>query len=127
MIAALAGAFYVILGAAGFAVTGGVGFAQTTGALLLGVFELNGLHNVVHLAVGIVLLVAATRRVPVARTINTIVGAAFLAVGLVGLFLIGGDLNILAINGGDEVLNFATAALLLLVGLGAETSSGESL
>jgi hypothetical protein len=127
MIAAIAGAFYVILGAAGFAVTGGVGFAQTTGALLLGVFELNGLHNVVHLAVGIVLLVAATRRVPVARTINAIVGAAFLAVGLVGLFIIGGDLNILAINGGDEVLNFATAALLLLVGLGAETSNSKSL
>jgi hypothetical protein len=126
MVAAIAGAFYVILGAAGFAVTGSVGFVQTTGALLFGVFELNGLHNVVHLAVGAVLLVAATRRVPVARTINAIVGAAFFAVGLVGLFIIGGDLNILAINGGDEVLNFATAALLLLVGLGAEASSSES-
>jgi hypothetical protein len=71
-------------------------------------------------------LVAATRRGAVASRFNQILGSAFLAVGLVGLFLIGTELNILAINGSDEVLNFATAAVLLLVGFGAETSPDDS-
>jgi hypothetical protein len=126
LLAAIAGVLYVIIGALGFTVTSGVGFFAPTGALLFGVFELNGFHNVVHLAIGAVLLVAATRRGAVARRCNQILGSALLAVGLVGLFLIGTELNILAINGGDEVLNFATAAVLLLVGFGAETSPDDS-
>jgi hypothetical protein len=126
LLAAIAGALYVIIGALGFIVTNGVGFFASSGALLFGVFELNGFHNVVHLAVGVVLLFAATRRGTVARRFNEVVGSAFLAVGLVGLFLIGTEYNFLAINGGDEALNFATAAVLLLVGFGAEATLADS-
>jgi hypothetical protein len=53
---------------------------------------------------------------------NTVLGAIFLLVGVVGFVVTGGGnpLNILALNGADTVLNFATAVVLLCVGLGAD-------
>jgi hypothetical protein len=48
------------------------------------------------------------------------VGAVYLAVGAAGLFLVGTEANIIALNGADNVLHFASALLLLGVGLGAD-------
>ena len=39
------------------------------------------------------------------------------AVGILGLFLIGTDANILSLNGADNVLHLASAIVLLGVGL----------
>jgi hypothetical protein len=61
--------------------------------------------------------------VKAARTTNTIVGAAYLLLGLVGLFILESAANILALNGADNVLHFASAAVLLAVGLGADKST----
>jgi hypothetical protein len=62
---------------------------------------------------------------PVYRALaNTIIGAVYLLLGVVGLLLVGGDnpLNVLALNGADNVLHFASAVVLLAVGLGADRS-----
>ena len=117
------GVVYILVGVLGFTVTSGVGFFATDGGLLLGIFEVNVFHNVAHLLIGAALLIAGLSNVRAARTVNSVVGAAYLLLGLVGLFLIGSALNILALNSADNVLHFASAAVLLAVGLGADKHS----
>jgi hypothetical protein len=120
LLAIILGIFYVLIGIAGFAVTMGIGFFAAPGGLLLGIFEVNSFHNVAHLLLGATLLIAGLAGVRAARTVNSIVGAAYLVLGIAGLFVVGSPFNILAINGADNVLHFGSAALLLAVGLGAE-------
>jgi len=117
------GAVYVLVGLLGFSVTAGVGFFDTSGGLLLGLFEVNILHNVAHLLIGAALLIAGLSSVPAARSLNTTVGAVYLVLGIVGLFIVGSTFNILAINAADNVLHFASAAVLLAVGLGADKTA----
>ena len=114
------GAVYILIGILGFTVTAGVGLFDTAGGLLLGIFEVNVFHNVAHLLIGAALLIAGLSSVKAARMTNTVVGAAYLILGVAGLIIIGGPLNILALNGADNVLHFASAAVLLAVGLGAD-------
>lgn len=119
------GVVYLLVGAAGFAVTGGVGFAATEGNPLV-VFDVNPLHNLVHLGIGAALLVAARSSVRAARGVNTAVGAVYLLVGVLGLFLVGSAANVLALNGADNVLHLASALLLLGVGLGADRAAAPA-
>ena len=120
LLATVFGAVYLVVGLLGFTVTGGVDFFDTEGALLLGVFEVNIFHNVAHLLIGASLLIAGLSNVRAAKGANITVGAAYLLLGIVGLFLIGSPANILAINAADNVLHFASATVLLAVGLGAD-------
>ncbi|MGH4020648.1 MAG: DUF4383 domain-containing protein [Pseudonocardiaceae bacterium] len=116
------GAVYVVVGLVGFAVTGSTGFASMEGGLLLGLFEVNPLHNIVHVLVGALLLIGGFAAAQVAKTVNTTVGAVYLVVGALGLAVHGSALNILALNYPDHLLHFASAALLLAVGLAADRS-----
>ncbi len=109
------GVVYLLVGVAGFAVTSGVDFAGTDGESLI-IFDVNPLHNIVHLLIG-ALLLFASRTVTTAKGANTLVGGVYLLVGVVGLFLLDSDANILALNGADNVLHLASALLLLGVGL----------
>jgi len=121
LLGAVFGTVYLLVGIAGFFVTSGVGFASTDGKALI-IFDVNPLHNVIHLLIGAALLIAATRSVPAAKGVNTTVGAVYLLVGAAGLFLVGSSANIIALNGADNVLHFASAVLLLGVGMGADKS-----
>ncbi|WP_454041300.1 DUF4383 domain-containing protein [Cellulosimicrobium sp. Marseille-Q8652] len=118
LLAAVFGAVYLLVGLAGFVVTAGVGFAATEGENLL-LFEVNPLHNVVHLGIGAALLLAS-RSAPAAKAVNVTIGAVYLLVGVVGLFLVGTAANIIALNGADNVLHLGSAILLLGVGLAAD-------
>lgn len=120
LLATVFGAVYLLIGLLGFAYTGGVGFFATSGGFILGLFEVNIFHNVAHLLIGAALLIAGLSNIPAARATNITIGAAYLLLGIAGLFLVGTEVNILAINAADNVLHFASAALLLAVGLGAE-------
>lgn len=111
------GAIYLLVGLIGFAVTGGVDFVARDGEPLLGLFEVNPLHNIVHLLVGAALLWGAMKGTNAARAINTTVGATYLLVGILGLFMTDSEANILALNGADNVLHLASAAVLLTAGL----------
>ena len=121
IVATVFGAVYLLVGLAGFLVTGGLPFAGQQGNALV-VFDVNPLHNVVHLGIGLALLLAS-RSVAGARATNTTIGAVYLLVGVLGLFLIGSGANILALNGADNVLHLASAVLLLAVGLGADKAT----
>lgn len=120
LVATIFGAVYLLVGLLGFAVTGGVGFVATKGGLLLGIFEVNPLHNVAHLLIGAVLLIAGLTRVAAAKAANITIGAVYLLLGIVGFFLVGTGANILALNTPDHFLHLVSAIVLLGVGLGAE-------
>ncbi len=116
LIATIFGAVYLLVGILGFFVTSGVGFFATEGQNLI-IFAVNPLHNIIHLAIGAALLIAGLTSIPAAKGVNTTVGGVYLLVGIVGLFLLGSSLNIIALNGADNVLHLASAVLLLGVGL----------
>jgi hypothetical protein len=65
---------------------------------------------------------AGLATVTAAKAVATVVGAVFLVLGIAGLFVIGSPVNVLALNGADNVLHFASAVVLLAVGLGADRS-----
>jgi hypothetical protein len=120
IVATVFGAVYVLVGLLGFAVTGGVGFIATEGGLLLGIFEVNPLHNVAHLLIGAALLLGGIASVAAAKAVNATIGAAYLLLGIVGFFLAGTAANILALNTADHFLHLASAIVLLGVALGFE-------
>ncbi len=126
LIGTIFGAVYLLVGALGFAYTGGVSFVATQGGLILGIFEVNPLHNIAHLLIGAALLVAGLLSAVAAKSVNIIVGAAYLLLGIVGFFLTGTGANILALNTPDHFLHLASAIVLLGVGLGAERASRSS-
>ncbi|MGH1526751.1 DUF4383 domain-containing protein [Leifsonia sp. L25] len=120
LVATIFGAVYLLVGLLGFAVTGGVGFIATKGGLLLGIFEVNPLHNIAHLLIGAALLIAGLTRVAAAKAVNITVGAVYLLLGIIGFFLVGTAANILALNTLDHFLHLVSAIVLLGVGLGAD-------
>jgi hypothetical protein len=122
LIATIFGVVYLLVGVLGFFVTSGIGFFATQGANLI-VFAVNPLHNIIHLLIGAALLAAGLKSVPAARSVNTTVGGVYLLVGIVGLFLLNTSLNIIALNGADNVLHLASAVLLLGVGLSQDKAA----
>lgn len=114
------GAAYLVIGATGLAVSAGVGAFDPEGAELLGILRANPAHSVLHLLIGLALVGAAVAGVRRSRPVNIALGALSLVLGMFGLFAVGTSANVLAINGGDNVLHFASATALLAVGLGAE-------
>ena len=110
----LFGAIYLLVGLVGFAVTGTADFAvKHTGKNLI-IFQLNPLHNVVHIAIGLALLLAARNAIS-SRAVNATIGSVYLLVGIVGLFVATStnSLNVLALNQPDNGLHLATAILAL--------------
>jgi hypothetical protein len=116
----IVGAVWLVAGIAGFFVTPGVGFFSAPGKLLLGLFSVNPFANALDIVLGAALLMAGLSSTAVAKVATTIAGTVFLLLGLVGLFVIGTEFNFLALNGADNVAHFASAVLLLAVGLGAD-------
>jgi hypothetical protein len=112
------GVLFVGVGLAGFGVTGFEGFADPDGDLLLGVFEVNPLHNVVHVAIGAagIALWKPLRR---ARAYGWVLVVGYGATFVYGLFVAGSDhpLNVLAINDADNWLHVTSALLGLVVAL----------
>ena len=116
-LALVVGALYLLIGVLGFFVTGFDRFAEHTDETLLG-FEINPLHNVVHVVVGLAGLVMSSS-LSTARAFGWL-----LAVGYGGTFVLGlvvaddPDHNVLSLNTADNVLHLVSAALGLLVALG---------
>src|SRR5674536_355137 len=110
------GVVYLLVGLLGFFVKSN-GFAATDGGKLLGIFMVNPLHNIVHLAVGALLVYGASRGEAMSRNVNILVGGIYLVVGIIGLFILSSSANILALNSADNGLHFVSAVLLLGVGL----------
>ena len=126
LVATVFGAVYVLVGLLGFAYTGGTPFAAPDtdgGNLILGIFEVNPLHNIAHLLIGAALLVAGLRNVAAARGTNLTIGVAYLALGIIGFFLASNHnsaLNFLSLNTPDHFLHLGSALVLLATALGTD-------
>lgn len=113
------GAVYLLVGAVGFAVTGLSNFASDTNTQLI-IFDVNPLHNIVHLAIGAALLGASASN-KISGPVNGVVGATYLVVALIGLT---GVLTFLSINAGpvpDFFLHLASGLVLVAFIKGASS------
>jgi hypothetical protein len=117
LVAFVFGAVFVLVGLAGFVVSGGHHAVGSDGGKLLGLFQVNVVHNLVHLAVGAVMIGAAIAGARAARMVNLLFGVVYLAVFVFGLFALGNALNFLALNAADNGLHLVLGAVLLAVGL----------
>lgn len=84
---------------------------------LFGLFAVNGLHNVVHLATGIVFLGVAFMAPMQSVMAAKVFGVVYAVVAILGLVM-GGDmlLGLIAVNMTDHILHIALALVLLYVG-----------
>ena len=110
------GAVLLLVGLIGFAADSAFDTGQgIDGGKLLGIFEVNGIHNLVHLASGLLLLAVAPKR----ATARAGVIAFGLVYGLVTLIgLIDGEdvLGLIPVNPADNVLHIALTAAALVAG-----------
>jgi hypothetical protein len=102
------GVLYASAGIVGLALTGFDDLTSTSGASLV-IFEVNGLQNLLHLAVGVA-LVSASAGPEAARLLTTLTAVAFGVAGLLGLALVGTDANVLALNAATNIAHLVTAA-----------------
>ena len=118
-VAMVFGVVFTLVGLAGFLVSNT--FAGTDDSTLLG-FEVNHLHNIVHLLIGVALL-AASRTTATARTANLVIGIAYLGLAVLGPFITGTEANLLALNSPDHVLHLLSGLVLTGVGVAADKTS----
>jgi uncharacterized protein DUF4383 len=121
--ALLVGAVFVIVGIAGFipGITTNVGDMKFAGhespSELLGLFQVSILHNIVHLAIGIIGLVAAATWEG-ARLYLVGGGAIYLALAVYGWIVERtSDANFVPMNNADNVLHVVLGAGLILLGV----------
>lgn len=85
------------------------------GDLFLG-FEVNAIHNLIHVASGLVLLVASPKRAS-ARAVALGFGLVYGLVAIIGLVDGEDVLGLIPINSADNMLHIALAALGIITGL----------
>lgn len=100
-----------------FLVVGLLGFLMTSP--LLGLFAVNNLHNLVHLASGVVALIAASMSVSAARSYLMIFGVVYALVTIAGFLNVAFVVDLLAINGADNWLHLLITVVFLVVGFGS--------
>jgi hypothetical protein len=111
---------FLVIGILGFipGVTTDYGLLDWTGhhsgAKLFGVFAVAGVHNVMHLAFGVVGMIL-TRSYAAARAYLIGGGLAYLALWVIGLFIDGSDL--VPLNGASNLLHYAIGGVMVILGL----------
>ncbi|MFY1703850.1 DUF4383 domain-containing protein [Micromonospora sp. WMMA1923] len=126
---------FVLVGVLGFVPGITTGYAEltfsghTSGARLLGIFQVSVLHNLVHLVFGLVGLFLA-RSVAGARGYLAVGGAVYLALWIYGLVVEHGNadrtVNVLPVNGADNWLHLLLGFGMLVLGLLLSPRAGAS-
>jgi hypothetical protein len=123
------GATFLLVGIAGFipGITthyGDLGFANEDGAKLLGLFGVNVVHNVAHLALGVA-GVALARSERTARSYLLGGGAVYLVLFVYGLVIDRStQWNFAALNTADNWLHFVLAIAMIGLGLALPLRTG---
>ncbi len=112
------GAVYLLIGIVGFFITGFDNFAAHTDQTLLG-FEINPLHNIVHILIGAA-GIALSRTLRTARTYGWLLAVGYGATFLYGLFAANREdaVNFLSLNWADNWLHLVSALAGLAIALG---------
>ncbi|TFV71281.1 DUF4383 domain-containing protein [Blastococcus sp. CT_GayMR19] len=108
------GAIYLLVGIVGFFITGFDDFFGHDPDKTLIVFDINGMHNVVHILIGVAGLLLA-RTLEGARTYGWLLAAGYGAAFLYGLFAVGQDWDFLNLNWADNILHLATAIVGVVI------------
>lgn len=114
------GAIYLLAGIVGFLPFLGGSYTQTSSALF-NVFQVNLLHNLVHVVIGIAGLAAASSLAN-ARNYCRAVGVILLLLGVLGIF-VAQPLGLVNIGGLDIALHLVSGALLAYFGFAAPIST----
>ena len=112
----LAGLSLLLAGILGFIVDSNFDTGDgINGGKLLSIFEVNGIHNLVHLASGLVLLAASPKRAS-AKTVAIAFGLVYGIVTIIGL--IDGEtvLGLIPVNPADNILHIGLSLLGLIAG-----------
>ncbi len=120
MAALVFGAIYLAVGIFGFLPFLGGSYTLTSHALL-GIFQINLLHNLVHIVIGIAGLAAAASLAN-SRMFCQVVGVILLLLGVLGVF-VANPLGLLYIGGLDIALHLVTGAVLAYFGFAATVST----
>jgi len=119
-VALVFGAIYLAVGIIGFLPFLGGSFTLTSHALL-GLFQINLLHNLVHVVIGLAGLAAVTS-LPNSRRFCQVVGVVLLLLGVLGVF-VANPLGLLYIGQLDIPLHLVTGAVLAYFGFAATVST----
>ena len=112
----LAGLALLLAGAFGFISDSSFDTSdRVQGDLFLG-FEVNAIHNLIHVASGLVLLAASPKRAS-ARAVALAFGLVYGLVAVIGLIDGEDVLGLIPINSADNLLHVALAALGIITGL----------
>jgi hypothetical protein len=120
MVALLFGAIYLAAGVLGFLPFLG-GSVTMTNSKLLGLFNINLLHNLVHIVIGIAGLAAAASLAN-SRRFCQVVGLILMLLGVIGVF-VANPLGLLYIGGLDIALHLVSGAILAYFGFAATVST----
>lgn len=116
------GATLLLVGIVGFAADAGFDTgSDIDGDKLLGIFEVSGIHNLIHLASGALLLAASPKRAS-ARTIALAFGVVYLIVTIIGFIQGDNVLGLIPVNSADNFLHVAISVLAIAAAL---ASSGD--
>ncbi len=113
-VAAVFGAIYLLVGIVGFVLE----------SPLLGLFEVNALHNIVHILLGAILLYGSMSHTAAVQTTRG-VGAVLLILGVLGFFVADG-FGLVPLGGNDIWLHLATGAILLATGFMASSEASAT-
>ncbi len=116
------GATLLLVGIVGFAAEAGFDTgSDIDGDKLLGIFEVSGIHNLIHIASGALLLAASPKRAA-AKTVALAFGVVYLIVTIIGFIQGDNVLGLIPVNSADNFLHVAIS----LLGIGAAlASSGD--
>lgn len=111
-----------------FLAVGFLGFVPgiTANGHLLGIFEVDTLHNIIHLVTGLVFVWAAMSAEKMGRMIFKVAGVVYAIVAVVGL--VQGDtvLGLISTNMADHILHVVLAVIILYIGFGMKEKSMAS-
>lgn len=109
-------------------VVGVLGFIPATneGGYLFGIFHVNLLHNLVHIATGFIALLCGLQSYFAARWFFRVFGIVYAIVGLLGFYYWNDPIfGLLANNFADTLLHLAIAAFSLYFGFGYRAKKSE--
>src|SRR4051794_34830339 len=84
-------------------------------------FEVNGLHNLIHVASGALLIVGSRERAS-ARAVAIAFGVTYALVALIGIVDGSDVIGLIPINGADNVLHVLLALIGIVAGLGSRSA-----
>lgn len=101
-------------------IVGIAGFFLAPNGMLLGLFEVNALHNVIHILSGVAGLWAASSGHAYSRMYLIVFGLIYGLVTILGFALNGDILGLIHVNMYDNYLHAAITAVTLVVGFGSK-------